>query len=227
MVLQKQKATYLLFLQEVKALILQGHQKVVFAVNTALVQTYWMLGQRIALQQSLFTGRNNYVEQLAKDLQAEFPEIKEFSRSNKFFITKFYQFYSEDNSVLQAVRLEEDSPLPLSPQPTDKPAKKDSVQQAVGQKNILTSVPWGHHLGIRTKLKDTGAALLYLQQIIENNWNRSILSLQIEQDRYIRQGKSCTNFQITRPEKQTLLNSRLEEITKILSGLLKFVNRPL
>ena len=89
MTIKNSEQVYVAFLQEVKALIWQGHHKAALAVNTTLIQTYWMLGQRIARQQALFEGRNNYVEQLAKDLRAEFPEMKGFSRSNLFYIRKF------------------------------------------------------------------------------------------------------------------------------------------
>jgi hypothetical protein len=49
------------------------------------------MGKMIADNQALFEGRNNYVEQLAKDLRAEFPEMKA-SRSGIFYCRKFYQF---------------------------------------------------------------------------------------------------------------------------------------
>ena len=68
MALKTLEKDYLNFLQEVKSLIKQGHQKAALAVNTALIQTYWILGERIAQQQALFEGRNSYVEQLAKRL---------------------------------------------------------------------------------------------------------------------------------------------------------------
>ena len=58
----------------------------------------------IAENQALFEGRNNYVEQLARDLRSEFPDISGFSRANMFFIRKFYKFYS----VQQPVRLLEE-----------------------------------------------------------------------------------------------------------------------
>lgn len=76
------------------------------AVNSSLIQLYWNMGKMIADNLALFEGRNNYVEQLAKDLRAEFPEMKGFSRSNLFYIRKFYQFYST-TSVQQAVGLNE------------------------------------------------------------------------------------------------------------------------
>jgi predicted nuclease of restriction endonuclease-like (RecB) superfamily len=199
---------YLAFLKEVKSLIRQGHNKAALAANTALIKTYWILGERIAQQQALFEGRNNYVEQLAKDLRAEFPEMKGFSRANLFFIRKFYQFYAESPSVLQGVRLEDNEKITVSVQQPAALNMGDSVQQAV-RLNALLSVPWGHHVVIINKLKDPDEALFYLQQITENNWSRAILTLQIEQDLYSRQGKAITNFHQTLPEKQALMAGQI------------------
>ena len=208
MAIKNQEISYLAFLQEVKTLILEGHQKAAFSLNATLVKTYWNLGQRIAQKQSLFEGRNNYVEQLAKDLRAEFPEMKGFSRSNLFYVRKFYQFYSS-SSVQQVVGLNEIQPDFISVRQPVALEENDSVQQGVGLNNMLASVPWGHNVVIINKLKDAKEALFYLQQTIENNWSRSILVLQIEQDLYRRQGKAITNFQKTLPEKQALLAEQI------------------
>jgi predicted nuclease of restriction endonuclease-like (RecB) superfamily len=206
--IKNQEISYLAFLQEVKTLIREGHQKAAFSLNTTLVKTYWNLGQRIAQKQSLFEGRNNYVEQLAKDLRTEFPEMKGFSRSNLFYVRKFYQFYSS-SSVQQVVGLNEIQPDFISVRQSVALEENDSVQQGVRLNNMLASVPWGHNVVIINKLKDAKEALFYLQQTIENNWSRSILVLQIEQDLYRRQGKAITNFQKTLPEKQALLAEQI------------------
>jgi predicted nuclease of restriction endonuclease-like (RecB) superfamily len=206
--IKNQEISYLAFLQEVKTLIREGHQKAAFSLNATLVKTYWNLGQRIAQKQSLFEGRNNYVEQLAKDLRTEFPEMKGFSRSNLFYVRKFYQFYSS-SSVQQVVGLNEIQPDFISVRQLVALEENDSVQQGVGLNNMLASVPWGHNVVIINKLKDAKEALFYLQQTIENNWSRSILVLQIEQDLYRRQGKAITNFQKTLPEKQALLAEQI------------------
>ena len=208
MAIKNQEISYLAFLQEVKTLIREGHQKAAFSLNATLVKTYWNLGQRIAQKQSLFEGRNNYVEQLAKDLRAEFPEMKGFSRSNLFYVRKFYQFYSS-SSVQQVVGLNEIQPDFISVRQPVALEENDSVQQGVRLNNMLASVPWGHNVVIINKLKDAKEVLFYLEQTIENNWSRSILVLQIEQDLYRRQGKATTNFQKTLPEKQALLAEQI------------------
>lgn len=199
---------YLAFLNEVKSLIRQGHNKTALAVNAGLIQTYWILGHRIAHQQSLFEGRNNYVEQLAKDLRAEFPEMKGFSRSNLFYIRKFYQFYV-NASVQQIVGLNEFSTNVLSARQPVTLNNENSVQQAVGLSFDMLSVPWGHHVVLLDKVKTVDEAIFYLQQTIENSWSRAILVLQIEQDLYSRQGKAITNFEQTLPEKQALMAGQI------------------
>ncbi|MFA6126348.1 MAG: DUF1016 N-terminal domain-containing protein [Bacteroidales bacterium] len=68
--------------------------KAALAVNSSLIQLCWNMGRMIAENQALFEGRNSYVEQLAKDLRNEFPDISGFSRANLFFVRKFYRFYS-------------------------------------------------------------------------------------------------------------------------------------
>lgn len=65
------------------------------------------------------------------------------------------------------------------------------VQQLVGQ------IPWGHNIRILDAVKDARARLWYVQKTIENGWSRNILSLQIQNQLYNRQGKAITNFNAT------------------------------
>ena len=94
-------------LLKIKQQVRSLQAKAALAVNTSLIQLYWNLGKMIADNQELFEGRNSYVAQLEKDLRAEFPDIKGFSRSNLFYIRKFYQFYAA-SSVQQLVGLSDD-----------------------------------------------------------------------------------------------------------------------
>jgi predicted nuclease of restriction endonuclease-like (RecB) superfamily len=45
-------------------------------------------------------------------------------------------------------------------------------------------------------------AQFYVRQIIENNWSRAILNIQIQQNLFGRHGKAITNFKTTLPERQ-------------------------
>jgi hypothetical protein len=100
----------------IKQQVQSAQTKAALAVNSSLIELYWSMGKMIAENQALFEGRNNYVEQLANDLDTESPEMKGFSKRNIFYFGKFYLFSSEssvqqpaalaiENSVQQTVRL--------------------------------------------------------------------------------------------------------------------------
>ena len=186
---------YKQLLVTIKQQVQSAHAKAALAVNSSLIQLYWNIGKMIADNQALFEGRNNYVEQLANDLRAEFPEMTGFSKRNIFYFRKFYLFYS-NGSVQQ--------PAALKMQPEIEP-----VQQPAALNFDILGVPWGHHMLVLDKAKSVNEALFYLQQTIENNWSRAILSLQIEQDLYSRQGKAITNFSQTLPEKQAIMAGQI------------------
>ena len=68
----------------IKQQVQSAQVKAALAVNSSLIHLYWNMGKMIAENQALFEGRNNYVEQLAKDLRAEFPDMHGFSKRNIF-----------------------------------------------------------------------------------------------------------------------------------------------
>ena len=210
MAIKNQEISYLAFLQEVKLLIREGHQKAAFSVNATLLRTYWNLGQRIAQQQSLFEGRNNYIDTLARDLKIEFPLMTGFSKRNLFDIRRFYLFYASlenssnitNDSVRQPVALKKDNEY--------SPVQQVAALNIQGQDiTPLFSLPWGHHLVILNKVKDLQEARFYIHQCIQNAWSRSNLTLQIEQKLYQRSGKAISNFQITLPEEQAQMADQI------------------
>ena len=203
------KGQYNKLLVQIKQNIHSVQAKAALAVNTSLIQLYWNIGKMIAENQALFEGRNSYVSQLEKDLKAEFPDMKGFSRANLFFIRKFYRFYAGDSSVEQLVRLNENPSIEISMQQAVASTGESSVQQAVGLEVALLSIPWGHHIVIINKIKQIDEAFFYISQTLEHNWSRAILTMQIEQNLFARQGKAITNFKTTLPEQQALMATQI------------------
>ncbi|WP_211196207.1 YhcG family protein [Flavobacterium sp. H122] len=176
---------------EIKNQILNSQQKAVFSVNKELILLYWNIGKMIFENQSLLEGRNNFIEQLSKDIKAEFPSISGFSRSNLFNIRKFYNFYT-GNSVQQAVGME----------------KQITIQQVVGLEELVV-IPWGHHVLILEKTNSKEEAFFYIKETCKNNWSRAVLSIQLKQKLFERQGKAITNFDKTLDFNQAQLASQL------------------
>jgi predicted nuclease of restriction endonuclease-like (RecB) superfamily len=131
------------FIIEIKKQIASSQQKAALSVNKELILLYWNIGKMIFENQSLLEGRNNFIDQLAKDIKADF-----------------------------------------------------SVQQLVGL-NLLTEIPWSHHVLIIEKTITNEEALFYLNETKNNNWSRSVLSLQLKQNLFQRQDKALNNFDKT------------------------------
>ncbi len=202
------EVTYHELLKELKQHIRSAQAKAALAVNSSLIQLYWNMGKMISDNQALFEGRNNYVEKLANDLKSEFPDMKGFSKRNIFYFRKLYLFYS-GSSVQQAAALKVENTEKITVQQPAALSAEASVQQAAGLNWNILGVPWGHHILVLDKAKTSDEALFYLQQTIENNWSRAILTMQMEQNLFARQGKAITNFETTLPEQQALMATQI------------------
>lgn len=167
------------WLTEVKAKLRTVQTKAVLAVNSVLIEFYWDLGKAIAEKENVWGSK--LIEQVSRDLKAEFPDMKGISRSNLFYAKQFYQFY-QSVIVQQPVGQ-------LSQQPVDQ-----FIQQAVAQ------IPWGHNILIFTKSSSIEEATFYIWATIENGWSRDVLALQIKSQLYQRKGKAISNFKHTLPQ---------------------------
>jgi predicted nuclease of restriction endonuclease-like (RecB) superfamily len=67
------------------------------------------------------------------------------------------------------------------------------LQQVAGE------LPWYHHVVLMERVKTPEERVFYIQKTIENGWSRNILTMQIENRLYERQGKALTNFKHTLP----------------------------
>ena len=94
-----QKSDYQQLLKQVKDKIYQVQYQALRAVNKALIQLYWDTGQLIVEKQTKNKWGKATVEQLAKDLQVEFPGVKGFSAQNLWYMRQFYLEYSNDERL--------------------------------------------------------------------------------------------------------------------------------
>jgi len=170
---------YKLWLTDVKNKVRNAQLKAAVAVNTQLLQFYWELGAEIAAKQVNAKWGDSFLLQLSKDLTAEFPEIKGFSRRNLELVRQWYVFYSGSVGVVQQPVAQ------IAKQPVSQLQPDSIVQQPVAQ---LTGIPWGHNITIIAKCKNVDEAFFYVNKTIEHNWSRSVLVHQIEGGLYKRKG---------------------------------------
>lgn len=91
------------FLQEIKEIIVDARAKAYAAVNSAMVEAYWLLGKKIIEEEQNGKERADYGSQLLKELSKEL--TKEFGKG--FSVNSLYyyrQFYSEFPQIFPTLR---------------------------------------------------------------------------------------------------------------------------
>ena len=86
---------YAHLLADVKERVRAAQYAALKAVNKELVGLYWDIGRMIAERQADSAHGDAIVEQLSRDLRAEFPRISGFSRRNVFYMREFYLLYRD------------------------------------------------------------------------------------------------------------------------------------
>lgn len=188
LVLQPDFAT---LLAEVKQRIQAAQTRTLLAVNSELVRLYWDIGRIIDQRQKREGWGAAVIPRLALELKNELPELKGFSERNIGRMIAFYRFYPEPSLIL--------------PQPVAKRSGQEKLPQPVAELSgsVLWLVPWAHHVILMDKVADLTTRVWYMAQALANGWSRNILSLQIDLQAHLRQGKAVSNFAATLPAHQS------------------------
>ena len=199
------------WLSDLKQQIKVGQIKAALAVNSQMILLYWDLGRQIVEKQENAQWGSGFIEQLSRDLREEFPEMTGFSAQNLRYMRAFYLFYAQKSICEQPVRKLENDEQQIVAQLVQQLQVAFNQQPIICEQVVpkLISVPWGHHMLILKKIKNTNEALFYINKTIENNWSRSVLEYQIETNLYGRQGKAITNFNLTLPTPQSDLANEI------------------
>lgn len=180
---------YLSWFTDLKSKIQVSQLKAAVRVNTELILVYWQLGEAIVEKQQEANWGDSLIDQLSHDLSNAFPEMKGFSRTNLFYVKKWYLFYNQERELVPqlAGQLIQTSHL-------------DTGQELVPQ--LVGLIPWGHNREIVTKCSDVKEAIFYVSETIRHGWSRAVLLHQIDSRLYHRQGQALNNFTLTLPKPQ-------------------------
>jgi predicted nuclease of restriction endonuclease-like (RecB) superfamily len=89
---------------EVFEMIEAARGRTLAAVNSALVDLYWRIGEYISRKIKAATWGDGVVEQLARYIQRRQPGLTGFTRANLFRMRQFYETYRSDKKVAPLVR---------------------------------------------------------------------------------------------------------------------------
>ncbi len=227
---------YLQWIKELGSRYRRSQIKAAVKVNEEMLRFYWELGRDIVEMHIEDRWGEKVIKTLSLDLQREIPEAHCFSRTNLYYVKKFYLLYSQelkieqqdDGQIVPQLEGQNRNVPQLEGQTESFPeneflsqvaaglnvADNAGVAQQVAEKIMsdIFSVPWGHHKYIIDKFSDNPEkAIFYVHQTVLNGWSRNMLLNFLDTDLYERQGKALTNFQRTLPEETSDL---AQELTK-------------
>lgn len=194
---------YAQFLGAVRDRIRAAQVQATLAANAELIRLYWDIGKAIvAAQQSRGWG-SGVIPLLAADLRHEIPDVRGFSVRNLGRMAAFFREYPElwpESPVL---------PTPLAksaggePEPILPTALAKSGKLVPMLPELLSAVPWAHHVLLIQRVKALPARRWYMEQILANGWSHDMLDFQLDGQAWERSGSAITNFSSTLPPAQS------------------------
>lgn len=164
--------SYPVLLENIKTSIRESQIKAAMTVNHELIKLHWWIGSEIVKRQEAEGWKAQVIERLCKDIQSGFPGLKGFSRSNVFYMRRFYVSYVR---IQQAAGFLETPP------------------------DFCLNIPWWHNVILIEKVKNLAEREWYARKAVENGCSRTVLEMWIETGLFHRQGKAPNNFQKTLP----------------------------
>ena len=90
---------YVHLLRDIKERIRSAQYEALKSVNKELIELYWDIGKMIVAKQNEESWGKSVVEQLAVDLQKEFPGMQGFSPRNIWYMRTFYVCYCQNEKL--------------------------------------------------------------------------------------------------------------------------------
>jgi len=168
------------YIAEIKEILAQARQKSYAAVNTAMVEAYWLVGKRIVGEEQQGEDRAAYGKEILKtlstELNAEFG--KGFSLTNLQNFRKFYLTFGFwgieqtasaifTNQIEQTVSVQSDAEMEKE--------KEKTKSKAEESKNLIwrtafAKLTWSHFERI-IRVENEAARNYYLTEAAKQNWS--------------------------------------------------------
>ena len=183
---------YRQFIEDLRARVISARLSAARAVNRDLILLYWDIGRAIVDKQEELGWGESVVEIVASDLRSAFPGTTGFSPQNVWRMLQFYRTHADERFLSQVVReCAKDGKAAPTP---------EELSQLV--REMVATVPWGHHANALAKVAGPAARLYYLRATARFGWSRNVLLNQIKAGAYERAvaEKKTHNFELALPE---------------------------
>jgi predicted nuclease of restriction endonuclease-like (RecB) superfamily len=136
------------YIAQIKGIIFTARQKAYTAVNSAMVEAYWLIGKRIVEEEQHGNERAAYGEEIIKTLSFELTREfgKGFSERSIWQYRQFYQMFPEFEIL------------------------RSPIAESQRTANYLQSLNWTQIQRIM-RVSDTNARAYYIKESAENHWS--------------------------------------------------------
>ena len=164
----KLDAEYAEWIAEVKHRYRSAQVKSAVKVNGEKLLFNWQMGRDLVQKKAEERWGAGVIEQVSLDMQKEFPESKNFSVRNLWYMKQWYLFYTEN---------------------------MEKLKQLVSEfPSAFACVPWGHHVRIVQHSETIEEALFYVGYTIKEGISSDTLERVMKDDIYNKRGKAPNNF---------------------------------
>jgi predicted nuclease of restriction endonuclease-like (RecB) superfamily len=207
------------YIADVKQILTQARQKAYDAVNTAMVEAYWLVGKRIVEEEQNGSERAAYGKEIIKNLSLELTQLigKGYSERSLREFRQFYQTFPELLTIDQVTSGQ-----------TQENIQRTAFAISVNPiwRTPFAKLHWSHYQRV-LRVADEQARMYYLTEAAEQNWAISTLDRNISTLYYQR---------LISSQKKELVAAEMLKKTKVLSQnpdgfirnptVLEFLNLP-
>ena len=198
------------FILDVKSILVNARQKAYSAVNTAMVEAYWLVGKRIVEEEQNGNERAEYGKEIIKNLSVELTNTlgKGFSERS---LREFRQFHILFQELFEIVEAKSDQPF-------------ENIQRtpfAISVNPIwrtaFAKLYWSHYQRV-LRVQNHDARTYYLMEAAQENWSITTLDRNVSTLYYQR----LLSSQIKEPVEQEML----EKTKDFQSDKFEFIKNP-
>ena len=159
---------------EVVGLIKQARTNAWQSVNAELINCYWQVGEYISRRIANATWGDQSVNELAKFIEKNHPDLKGYNRRGLYRMKQFYEAYCTSPIVTPGARQ-----LQSSENQINKIVSPLVTQLTDIRNTILAQIGWTHHLIIFARTKTAEEREFYIRLCIRERYSKRELDRQI------------------------------------------------
>src|ERR1700722_20332290 len=159
---------------EIVGLIQQSRGRAYQAVNAELINCYWQVGEYISRRIVSATWGDKTIDDLAKFIEKNYPDLKGYNRMGLYRMRKFYESYSNSQMLSPAVKKIQDAE-----NQNNAIVSAVLIQLTDIRGTILAQIGWSHHLIIFTRARAPQEREFYIRACVKERYSTRELDRQI------------------------------------------------